>query len=88
MLKNLSNKRACNMPNSMSKNYLFCYFASFLIVLGIAFIKKLKYSRDLTILIMSSVSSFEIINAVVSNPIFVVADAVAVNPKSYQNALN
>ena len=44
------------------------FFASLLIVSPIPFVNDLDSSSDLNIFIISSISSFEIINAVVPNP--------------------
>ena len=72
-----SNKLAPNVPNNIPV---------FLIVLLAPFINKRDYSRDLTIFMISVISSLEIINFVVPDPsIFLwiaasVADAGSVNP--------
>ena len=50
-----------NVPNNILKNPLFCPFASFLIF-SQPFINKPDYTRDLTIFIISFISSFEIID--------------------------
>ena len=57
-----------NVPNSIGKNPLFCSFASFLIVSLIPFTSNHDFSRDLTIFLISSISSFEIAKAVVPDP--------------------
>ena len=49
----------------MPRNQLFCYLSSFLIVSLTLFIDKPDSSGDLTIFIMSSTSSFEIIIVVI-----------------------
>ena len=59
---------AANVPNNISRNSPFYSFAPFLVVSVIYFISNLKSSGDLTIFIISSISLFEIINAVVANP--------------------
>ena len=70
----------------MLKNPPVCYFASFSIVSVTHFINKLDSLRDLTIFIISFISSFEIINIVILIPgifyVFLVSatDAAAVNP--------
>ena len=51
-----------NEPNNILENPLFCPFASFLIVSLRPFINKPDYSRDLTIFIISFISSFKIID--------------------------
>ena len=53
----------------LEKILLFCSFASILILSLIPFIKNPDSSSDLTIFIMPSISSFEIINAVVPDPL-------------------
>ena len=74
------------MPNNIPRNPRFCSFASFLIVSQTPYINNPDSSRDLTILMISFVSSWEIDNAVVQDPnIFLwitasVSDAAAVNP--------
>ena len=52
-----------NVPNSIEKNLSFCYFVPFLIVSLISFTSP-DSSSDLTILIIFSISSFEIITVV------------------------
>ena len=61
----LPNKIAANFPNSIGRNPPFCSFVSFLTVSLIYFTSNSDLSSDLTIFIKSSISSFEIINAVV-----------------------
>ena len=51
----------------MLRNALSCIFASFLIVLLTPFINKPDSLRDLTTFIISSISSFEIINVVTAD---------------------
>ena len=53
---------------ALEENPLFCSFVSFLIVSLIPFISNPDSSRDLTVLI-SSISSFEITNAVIPDPL-------------------
>ena len=53
------------MPNMILRNPPFCSLASFWTVLLTPFNNKPESSRDFTILIMSSISSFDIINVVV-----------------------
>ena len=48
----------------MERNPPFCSFASFLTVSLASFINNSDSLRDLTIYIMSSISSFEVINVV------------------------
>ena len=81
------NNLAPKVPNNIPRNPHFCSFASFLIVsLTLFFINDSGSSRDLTIFIISFISSLEIINVVKSDPKIVlriaasVADAAAVNP--------
>ena len=75
-----------NVPNSLLKIPPSCCFASFLIVLLTPFINKQDSSRDLTIYIISFISSFQIISVAKPDPnIFLwtaasVADAAAVHP--------
>ena len=59
---------AANVPNNIERNPPLCSLASFLIVLLIPFINNYDSSSDLTISIISSISLFEVINAVVSYP--------------------
>ena len=61
----LPNKLATNVPSNIGRNLPICSFASFLIVLPISFISNHDSSSDLTIFVISSVSPFRIINAVV-----------------------
>ena len=63
----LPNTLAANVPN-IGRNPLFCSFVSFLIVSLIPFTNNLDYTSDLTTSIISTISSFEIINAVVPDP--------------------
>ena len=53
-----------NVPNSIEKNLSFCYFVPFLIVSLIPFTSNPDSSSDLTILIIFSISSFEIVTVV------------------------
>ena len=77
----------------MLKNLTFCSFASFLIISLTPFTNKSDSSRDLTIFMISSTSSFEIIHIVIPNPkIFLcipasVDDAADVNPNSIKTVL-
>ena len=61
----MSNKLAANVPNSVGRNPLFYSFVSFLIVSLIPFTSNPDSSTDLTIFLITLISSFEIINAVV-----------------------
>ena len=76
----------------MLRNPLFCSFDSLLIVSLTPFINNLDFSRDLTIFMISLISSLEIINVVIPEPnVFFqiaafVADVADVNRKRYQNA--
>ena len=63
----LPKTRAANVPN-IGRNPPFCSFVSFLIVSLIPFNNNLDYTSDLTTFIISTISSFEIINAVVPYP--------------------
>ena len=63
----LPNTLAANVPN-IGRNPLFCSFVSFLIVSLIPFTNNLDYTSNLTTFIISTISSFEIINAVVPDP--------------------
>ena len=86
-------KIAPNVPNNMPRNRLFCSFASLSIVSLTPFIKKATFSRDLTIFMISLVSSFGIISVVTPDPkIFFwlaafVADAAAVSPYGIKTLL-
>ena len=57
-----------NVPDSIGRNPLFCSFALFLIVSLISFTSNHDFSRNLTIFLISSISSFEIAKAVVPDP--------------------
>ena len=87
------NKLAPKVPNRILKNPTFYSFVSFLIVLVTPFNKIFESSRAWTILIISSISSFEIIKVVVPDPkIFLcilafAADAAAVNPNGVKTLL-
>ena len=84
------------MPNNILRNPPFCSFTSFWTVSVTPFNNKPESSRDFTILMMSLISSFDIINVIcgaeeewrlLPDPnIFLcipasAADAAAVNPK-------
>ena len=58
----LPNEPAAIVLNSIGRNTPFCYFVSFLIASLIPFTSNPGSSSDLTIFIISSLSSFEIIN--------------------------
>ena len=62
------NISAANAPNNIERNQPFSSFVSFLIVSLISFITKPGSTSDLTIFFISFISSFEIVNAVVSDP--------------------
>ena len=62
------NKLTPNVPNKILKNPPFCYFASFLTVSLMPFTNKPDSSSDLTIFILSFISSFKIINVDVPDP--------------------
>ena len=57
-------KFAPNVPNSLLRNPPFCSLASFRTVSQTPFNNKPESFRDFTILIMSSISSFDIISVV------------------------
>ena len=59
---------AANVANNILRNPPSSYFTSFLIASLNTFISNLNCSSDLTIFILSSIFSFKIINAVVSDP--------------------
>ena len=59
---------AANVPNNIGRNLPVCHFASFLIISQIPFIYNPDFSSDLPSFIISFISSFEIINAVVPDP--------------------
>ena len=80
------NKLAPNAPNNISRNPPFFSFTSCLIVFLTSFINKPVSSRDLIIFMISSISSFEIISAVIPDPASV-ADAVAGNPNGIKTLL-
>ena len=76
----------------MLKKQNFCPFAFFSIVLLTLFISKPDSSKDLTIVMIFSITLFEFINAVSKPRIFIsietfVADVVAVIPNGIKNLL-
>ena len=90
----LPNNLAPNVPNEIPKNPPFCSFASFLIVLLTRLINKPDSLKDLTIFIISFISSYETINVVIPDQkIFswiaasVAAAAAAVNPNGIKTLL-
>ena len=64
----LPNKLAANGPSNIERSYPCCSSVSFLIVLLIPCASDSDSSTNLTIFVISSISSFEIINAVVLDP--------------------
>ena len=62
------NELAPNVPNNIPRNLHFCSFALFYIVSLTPSISNPESSRDLTILIMSSISSFDIFSVIVPRP--------------------
>ena len=62
------NKLAPKVSNNISRSPLFYSFASFLIVSLTPFKNKTDSSRDLTIFIISFISSLEVINMVLPDP--------------------
>ena len=60
----IPHKLAPKVPSSILRNPPFCSFASFLIVSLTPFLNKPDSSRDLTIFMISFISSFEIISIV------------------------
>ena len=62
------NKLAPKMPNNIPRSPPFYSFASFLIVSLTPFNNKTDSSSDLTIFIISFISSLEVINIVLPNP--------------------
>ena len=64
-VKRFPNKLAPNVPNNTLRNPPFCSFTSFWTVSVTPFHNKPESSRDVTILIMSSNSLFDIISVVV-----------------------
>ena len=95
------NAIAPNAPNNIPRNLTYCYFASFLIVPLTLFISKPDSSSYLTTLIISSISSFEIVSATVRGAksegcpdtkicfwlAASVADTAAVNPNAFKTLL-
>ena len=77
-VKRFLNKLAPNVHNSILRNPPFCSFASFWTVLVTSFNNKSESSRHFTILIISLISSFDIINVAVFPDL--AADAAADNP--------
>ena len=92
-VKRFPNKLTPNVPNNILKNPPFCYFTSFWTVSVTPFNNKPESSRDFIILIISSISSFDIISVVFSDPNIYLcvpasaADAAAVNPKGSNTLL-
>ena len=76
---------AANVSDIIKRNPPFCSFAPFLFVSLIHFIINPDSSSDLTIFIISSISSFEINNAVVPDPS--VGDAGDINPNGIKTLL-
>ena len=68
-VKKFPNQLAPNVSNYILKNPPFCSFASFLIVSLTPSVSEPDSSSDLTTFIISFISSFEIINVVVPDPI-------------------
>ena len=66
-VKRFPNKLAPKVPNNIPRNPPFCYFASLLIVSLTSFNNNPDSSRDLTIFILSFISSFEIITIATPN---------------------
>ena len=93
LVNRFPNVLAPNVPNNILRNFPFCYFSSFLIVLLTLFINKRNYLSELTILMISFISSFKIINVVIPDPnIFLlivvpVDDAATVNPSRSKSFL-
>ena len=56
---------AANVPDNIGINHSFCSFSSFLIISLICFISNPDSSIDLTIFIISYISSFQIINSAI-----------------------
>ena len=89
-----SNKFAPNIPNKIPRNPHFYPFALFCIVSLTPFNDKPESSRDLTIFIMSFISSFDIICVVDPDPkIFLcipasAVDVAAVNPNGIKTLLD
>ena len=63
------NMLASNVPKNILRSPPFCYFAACLIILLTPFVIKPGSSSDLTIFIISFISSLEIINLVLPDPI-------------------
>ena len=84
------NKLALNVPNNILRNPPFCFFTWFWTVSVTPINNKPESSRDFTILRISSISSFDIISAVLSCPdpkIFLCIPASAVNPRGIKTLL-
>ena len=85
---------AANVPDNNPRNLPFFSFTSFLIVPLIPFISNPDSSSDLPIFVISSIYSFEIINAVAPDPksffwiaVDVIAAAAAVNTNGIKTLL-
>ena len=73
----------------MPRNLHFCSFASFLIVSLTPFVNKPDYFRDLTIFIISSITSFELIKVVIQDhQIFYVFQSFLCTPPTAAVNLN
>ena len=59
------NKSAYNAPNNMPRYPTFCYFTSFSIDSLTLFVNKQASSKNLTIFMISFISSFKIISVVI-----------------------
>ena len=81
----LFNKVVSKVPNNNPRNLPFSSFASFLMFSPTPFINDSDYSRELTIFMISFISSLEIINVVKPDPNMFLSigpsvAAAAVNP--------
>ena len=91
--KRFPNKVAPNVPNNILRNPPFRSFTSFWTVSVTPFNNKPESLRDFIILIISTISSFDIISVVFPDPNTFLcipasaADAVAVNPKGISTLL-
>ena len=61
------NRLKVNIPNNFEINPLFCSFVSFLIILINSYINNPDSSSDSAISVISSISSFEVIDTILLN---------------------
>ena len=72
----LSNILAANVRHNIGRNFLFCYFVSFLIASLIPFTSTPDSSSNLIISIIPNISSFETINDEIVNDKFILNSCI------------